>query len=445
MSISDPAPEPNDTHDAYAALRNRNFRLFVLSGFFKNSAQQIQSVAVGWEVYHRTESAMNLGMTALVAAIPTLGLSLVAGHVADRFSRKSVMLVTWTISALTTIALAALSYYGQGWSGWLWAVFGTLAINSTAMTFARPARQSFLPRIVPSDDFTNAVTWSNSTQQMSTMIGPALGGLVLAIDLPLAYALAGVISLLSVLQVWRIEFTHSPAIATPASDKRLRDLWHNLTAGVRFVWKSKLLLSAMTLDMLAVLFGGATQLLPIFAKQLGLGPVGFGTLRASQAVGACLMGIVLAHRRPMQRAGRALLLAVAGFGVATIVFGLSRSYLLSLAMLGLIGALDNISVVIRHSLIQLLPGDHMRGRVSAVNQIFVGSSDQLGGVESGLTAAAFGPVISVVGGGIATILVVIGAAFTWPQLWNLGSLKDAGRSPVDNAVALPANVVIANT
>ena len=443
MATDDPASAGKDgDHDAYASLRHRDFRLFIGSGLLKNCAQQIQSVAVGWEVYHRTGSAMNLGMTALVAAIPTLCLSLVAGHVADRFSRKSVMLVSWTISALAAIALAALSYYGNNWPGWLWMVYATLAINSTAMTFARPARQSFLPRIVPGAAFTNAVTWSNSTQQMSSMLGPAIGGLVLAISLPLAYALAGAISLLAVWQVWRIAFVHQPLIAA-TSDRRLLDLWHNLTAGVRFVWGSPLLLSAMTLDMLAVLFGGATQLLPIFAQRLGLGPVGFGSLRASQAVGACLMAILLAHRRPMQRAGRALLLAVAGFGVATIVFGLSRSYALSLAMLGLIGALDTISVVIRHSLIQLLPGDHMRGRVSAVNQIFVGSSDQLGGVESGLTAAAFGPVISVVGGGIATILVVFGVALHWPDLWRLGRLQDAKPEPPADAPAAPAKLVIA--
>jgi MFS family permease len=405
-------------HDPYAALRFQDYRLFVGGFFLAVIAGQMQIVAVGWEIYQKTGSALNLGWMGLALAIPVLLLALPAGHIADTHSRRRIMMLTHLISAATALALAAVSYFGVAGKFSLPVVFGLLALGNAGATFGRPARAAFMPQLVPSRVFSNAVTWNSSFFETGSVIGPAIGGFVCARSIPLTYVLCSACWLCTVVVLWAIPDRPAPRHGAPA-------VFKDVIAGASFVWNTRLLLAVMSLDLFAVLLGGATFLLPIFAKDvLHVGGTGFGWLRAAPAIGAMSTAIILAHLPPLRRAGRALLFSVAGFGVATIVFGLSRSYALSFAMLILTGAFDNVSVVVRHTLIQLLTPNAMRGRVAAVNQIFIGSSNEIGGLESGLTAAFFGVVRSVVGGGIGTLLVVLGIGGMFPEVRRLGSLRD---------------------
>jgi len=295
-----------------------------------------------------------------------------------------------------------------------------LFIVSTAVVTAIgwPARSALMPQIIPAAAFSNATMWSSSAFQTAMVVGPAIGGALLIFSLPAAYLVDAGCSFVCVAMMAMLR------VRLPARPREPATL-QTLLAGVRFVWRAKPILATITLDLFAVLLGGAVYLLPIFATEiLHVGSVGFGWLRAAPALGAVMMGLVLAHRPPMRHAGKAMLWAVAGFGAATIIFGLSRNFWLSLAMLFLTGAFDNISVVVRHSLVQMLTPDAMRGRVSAVNNIFIGASNELGGFESGMTAALLGPVVSVVAGGVGTILVVLGIGWLWPQVRRVGTLHD---------------------
>ncbi len=404
-------------HDPYAALRFRDYRLFA-SGYVSSTiGQQMQSVAIGWELYERTGSAMVLGMVGLVQVAPIILLTLPAGHVVDRFNRKHVVLMAELMLAVSSLGLAVLSYM----QGAISLIFVCLLLSGMARAFDQPGRDALLPSLVPLEAFSNAVTWKSSGFQISSVVGPALGGLVIALlhSATLVYVLNVVLALTSFGFIAAITARQSVRTKSAVTFK-------SLVAGVDFVWQTKVILATITLDLFAVLLGGATTLLPIFAKDiLHVGPTGLGWLRAAPAVGAFLMAVIIAHLPPMQRAGKTLLWAVAGFGMATIVFGMSRSFWLSLLMLLLTGAFDNISVVVRHTLVQLRTPDYMRGRVSAVNSVFIGTSNELGGFESGLAAALFGPVVSVVGGGIGTIAVVLAVALLWPQIRRLNSLQDS--------------------
>jgi MFS family permease len=410
-------------HDPYAALRLRDFRLFLIASVVASIGVEMQAVTVGWELYERTRSALVLGLVGLVQIVPVLVLALPAGHVADRYNRKHVLLVAQAAMALASLGLAALSH-GRGP---LVLTYGCLLLAGTAAAFSRPARWSLVPQLVPLEHLGNALTWNSSGWQFASVAGPGLGGVVMAArhDARPVYLLAALCScLLCVLvvsiSVRRGSFPHEPI--------SLR----SLLAGFRFVWASPLILATITLDLFAVLLGGATTLLPIFARDiLHIGPGGLGWLRAAPSVGAFSMALLLAHRPPLGRSGVTLLWAVAGFGAATIGFGLSRWFWLSWAMLFLTGALDNISVVVRSTLMQVLTPDAMRGRVSAVNSVFVGSSNELGGFESGLLAQLFGPVASVVAGGIGTLLVVLAVALGWPQVRQLGMLYEAKPAPLE--------------
>jgi MFS family permease len=280
-----------------------------------------------------------------------------------------------------------------------------------------PARSALVMQTVPTEHFGNATTWSSSGFQTASVFGPALGGLILVKSVPAAYLMDALTQ--AVFAIFLSLLVLRPALRSsePAN-------WRTVSAGIRFVQEHPMILAIITLDLFAVLLGGATYLLPAYADMiLHVGSAGFGWLRAAPAIGAVAMGLVMAHRPPMKHAGKALLLAVAGFGVATIVFGLSKNFWLSLLMLGLTGAFDNVSVVVRHTLVQVLTPDEMRGRVSAVNNIFIGASNELGGFESGATARFFGPVASVVGGGIGTIAVVLAVMFVWPEVRRFGSLQ----------------------
>ncbi len=404
----------SDAHDPYGALRYRDYRLLLLGSVLASIGGTMQTVVVGWEIYERTDSSLALGLTGLAQFLPVLFMSLPGGHTADRYSRRGVLQAAHGLTAVASSALAGLSL----WHGPVGLVYVCLVLVGVSRAFSAPARVSLLPQVVPRELLANAVTWNSSGWQLANVSGPALGGLMIAATgrAVEAYLLAAACALTCVLLLAFIGpgrqtvFREAPSLAS-------------LLAGVRFVWQTKLLLSAITLDLFAVLLGGATALMPMFAKDiLGVGATGLGMLRAAPAVGAVLMALILAHRRPMHRAGRALILAVIGFGAATIVFGLSTSFILSLAMLMLCGALDNISVVVRHTLVQTLTPDDMRGRVAAVNIVFISSSNELGEFESGAVAELVGPVACVVAGGVGTILVVVAVMLIWPELLRLGPL-----------------------
>jgi MFS family permease len=407
-------------HDPYEPLRIADFRHYMLAGMISTLGVQMQSVAVGWELYKRTESAIDLGLVGLVQFVPLLLLALPAGHAADRYSRKAILLVGQVLLLSSSLGLALLSY----WQGPIALVYLCLLLAGIAQAINRPARWSFLPRLVPDALLPGAVMWNTSGWQTAAVVGPALTGLFLG-ELPQTAARV----YLADVGCCLVAFTLLVTIRGRPAQRGVEQMsLRTLVAGFEFVRKSDLILAVISLDMFAVLLGGATALLPIFAEDiLHVGPKGLGWLRAAPAMGASLMALVQAHRPPLRRAGPTLLWAVAGFGVATILFGLSRNPYLSFAMLLLTGALDNISVVVRTTLVQTLTPDAMRGRVSAVNGLFIGSSNELGGFESGVTAQLFGPVASVVAGGIGTILVVLAAAGIWPRLRQLGALHEAGR------------------
>ncbi len=409
-------------HDPYSALRHPNYRRFASGWTVATIALQMQSVAVGWELYERTNSAMALGILGLVQALPVIILALPAGHTADTLDRRRIVFLSQVVYSFCSAALAFLS-----WShGPVAAMLAVLTVAACAKAFNSPARGSLLPLLVPEQDFHNAITWNSGVFHFCAAAGPPLGGFVIrwtgaawpVFAIAAGGALIFAVSLLGVRP-------RAQQRATGARSLRA------MAAGMGYVWREKTILSAITLDLLAVLLGSATSLLPIYARDiLDAGPIGLGLLKAAPYAGALLMALLLAHRRPFRRAGRALLLSVAAFGAATIVFGLSRSLPLSLAMLLLAGAADNISVVIRHVLVQVRTPDALRGRVAAVNSVFIESSNELGGFESGLVASLFSPVISVVSGGIGTILVVLGIALIWPQIRRLGSLSEpAAQAP----------------
>jgi MFS family permease len=391
-------------HDPYSAMRLASFRLYLAGNAVAILGMQMQRMAVGWEIYERTGSELDLGWVGLVQVLPVIFLALPAGHASDRHDRKTIVMISLVAMAAASLVLAWLSWT----HGPLWGMYAALLVTGIARAFQQPAKASLLPQIVPREQFSNAVTWNMGAFQLAAVVGPALGGPLIAhYGQPVLVYLCDVIA--SMLFCGLLVFVRRAApTSAPASGVSLA----SLTAGVRFLQHNKILLAAMTLDMFAVLLGGAVTLLPVFAEKiLHVGATGFGWLGAAPAVGALCTSMWLAHRPPIQHAGRDLLLAVAGFGVVTIGFGLSHSFAFSLIMLLLTGALDMISVVIRHTLVQLLTPDSMRGRVSAVNSMFIGASNELGGFESGLVAYWAGSVFSVVSGGIGTLVVV--ALVTW--------------------------------
>ncbi len=438
--------------DAYAAFRSVSYRSYAISGFISMLGRQMLGVALGYEIFQRTHSATALGLVGLMGALPIIFLSIPAGIFADRFNRKAIILLAQALSIVTSIALVVLAlehvaippvaplatgvqalYTLAGWFGEKSGVFFDpamplmyllLLVNGVARAFGWSARSALFPNLVPRSVLSNAVMWNSSTFELTCVLGPAIGGLAIAfLGVPAVYAIDATLGLAGLLIFLPL---HAPQKMTLKHPHPLRDLF----TGLRFVGNNKLILATITLDMFAVLLGGATALLPIFAEHiLHIGAVGLGWLRAAPSVGAVAMAFLLAHRPPLQRAGHAMLLAVAGFGAATIVFGLSKNYALSFVALAMTGACDNISVVVRHTLVQLLTPDALRGRVSAVNNIFIGSSNELGAFESGVTAALFGPVLSVVAGGIGTILVVFGVAAKWPQVRAIGPLQEPEKVP----------------
>src|SRR6476660_418446 len=433
-------------NDSYAAFRYSGFSFYTTGNLISVIGRLMFIVAVEWEIYGRTHSATALGLVGLVIALPVVLLSLPAGHIADRFPRKRIVLVTQALSAVCSLALAFVSWNHQRIPNWaalragnnfLYSVatvferhtyfhfddlsipliYLILLISATGRTFGWAARSSYFPQLVPRDVFANAVTWNSSVFQIGSVIGPALGGLLIVrAGFPFIYALDAACAFSYFLLVL-------PIRSSDRGSSSERNAWRSLKEGIRFILTKQVVLATITLDMFAVFLGGATALLPIFADQiLHCGPIGLGWMRAAPGIGAFIMALLIAYLPPMRKAGKTLLWCVTGFGLATIIFGLSRSLWLSLAMLFLTGVFDSVSVVIRHTLLQLVTPDQMRGRISAVNNIFIGTSNELGALESGLTAALFGPIISVVAGGIGTILVVLGVSGVWPETRKIGAL-----------------------
>ncbi len=408
-------------HHPYAALHERDFRLFLIGHVLSVLGVQMQGVAAGWQLYEKTGSAWPLAMVGLIQAVPTIGLALPAGQLADRLDRRKILMTATVLAVISAIGLASVSATG----GSIRLMYSCLFLSGLARAFQGPARSSLMPQLVPRPIFSNAVSWAISGFEMASLAGPAIGGMLIGIfgGATKVYLLAAVGSVFYFLML--AAMTKRPYLAESQNGNAATKDWRSFVVGFSYVWQTKLLFAVMSLDLFAVLLGGSVALLPVYAKDiLRVGPVGLGWLQAAPSIGAVTMALLTTHLPPLKRAGRALLWSVAGFGVATIVFGLSRNFWLSVAMLFLTGAFDNISVVIRHTLVQMLTPDEMRGRVSAVNGMFINASNEIGRFESGAVAALAGTIFSVVSGGIGTLVVVAATAFASPQLRRYGSLAD---------------------
>jgi len=400
----------------WAAFTHREFNLFQGARLLAVLGTQMQSVAIGWQVYALTKRPMDLAWVGLAQFVPAAFLSIFTGHVADRFERRRIMMTCYAAMTGLMLALAALAHAGAGVAP----IYAVLVGAGIARAFLGPASQSLVPTLVPPEHFANAVTWSSSFWQGAMVVGPTLGGVAYAafggaerVYMLAACAMLGAFALLACMR----------RIAVPA--KKEPTSTRTLLAGVRYVRDNQVILGAIALDLFAVLLGGATALLPIYARDiLHSGPWALGALRSAPALGAAVTGVALALRPIERRAGAKMLACVAVFGAGTIVFGLSRNFALSLAALAVVGAADMVSVVVRSALVQLATPDAMRGRVSAVNMVFIGASNELGEFESGLTAQLFGTVQSVVIGGIGTLFVVGLWLWRFPKLRAVDRLQD---------------------
>jgi MFS family permease len=373
------------------------------------AATEMQAVAVAWQVFGLTHRPLDLGLVGLAQFLPGILLFLPAGHTADHVPRKRIIAVCYGSFSLCSLLLLLFAFQGLAA---VWPIFAVMTLNGVVRAFNAPAAQSFLPLIVPKEHFQNAVSWASSIFQASVIVGPTIGGLLYGwTGSPVAvYAASTGAYLVAMLLFSRVEFTTAPRPPAPVSIQ-------TVLSGLHFIWDNKLILGAMSLDLFAVLLGGAVALLPVYAHDiLHVGARGLGLLRGAPGVGAVIMAVVVAHWPPGKHAGGALFAGVFGFGLATLVFGISRNFLLSLAALALCGACDMVSVIVRHTLIQMSTPDSMRGRVSAVNMVFIGASNEVGQFESGITAQWFGTVPAVVIGGLGTIAIVVAWARLFPAL-----------------------------
>jgi MFS family permease len=440
-----PAEKPK--HDPYAALRVPAFRQYTIGNFLSIMGLQMQSAAVGYEVYHRTHEAISLAYVGISQVLPVVTLAIFAGHIADRFDRRRIVMTAVTAISLGSTGLAIISLR-QAPVGYMYLC---LFLAGIARAFQQPAKSSLLPHLVRRRDFPNAITWNMAAFQLASVLGPAAFSLGMKVfnapaalyfcDAAFAMCFFGVLS--------QIRYRRRAIEPQPFT-------LQTLAAGGKFVWQNKIILAATSLDMFGVLFGAAVALLPVYAEDiLHAGPAKLGIMYSAPAVGAVVMSFVISHQPPMKHAGRSLLWAVTGFGVATIVFGFSRWFPLSVLALLMTGAMDNVSVIIRHSLIQLLTPDEMRGRVSAVNGMFISISNEVGDIESGGVAQAFGPkslgysipaaaTISVVSGGMGTLAVVAVIWWLFPELRRFGRLDSARpeKPPMTPAEAVGEEIAV---
>lgn len=391
-------------HDAYAVLKVRDFRLFLTFRFFTTIAIQMQGLIVGWQMYELTKDPLALGLIGLAEALPNIATALFAGHAADRYNRKHII-VWFTLLFLvgtTLLFLFSIKSLGIIAAFGVFPIYLVVMISGISRAFLYPSIVAIMSQLIPRQLYGNASSWSSTIWQLAAISGPALGGLI--------YGFFGVrIAYLSVLfflllALVLLVFVRNRPMAVYVAGETL---YQRLSSGLKFVFKNQILMGAMSLDMFAVLFGGAVAMLPIFAAEvLKVGPQGLGFLRAAPMLGAVAMSLVMAHRPPMVHAGRNLMIGVAGFGLSIICFALSRNFYLSLGLLMLSGMFDNISVIIRATAMQLLTPDEMRGRVASVNAIFIGSSNEIGSFESGVAAKLMGLIPSVIFGGIMTLGIV---------------------------------------
>lgn len=388
----------------YAAIRVHDFRLFIFSRLFITLALQIQGVVVGWQVYEITKDPLWLGMIGLAEAIPAIGVSLYAGHLADVIERKRI--ITLCVSLLL-ICSSALLFFTLDVGSFLLSygalpIYGVIFLSGIARGFLSPANFAFMPQLVDRDVYQNAITWNSTVWEGAAVMGPMLGGLIYGIlGITTAYVADVVLTVAALVCYMMIPRRPLP----PTTEEQ--SIWEKIRAGVRFVFSNQIILGAITLDLFAVLFGGAVALLPIFADEiLHVGEIGLGFLRSAPSIGAVVMAVYITYRPIKKNMGKILLWCVAGFGMCMIGFGLSQWFWLSLTLLIISGAFDCVSVIARGTMIQTLTPENMKGRVSAVNSIFVGSSNEIGAFESGVTARLMGTVRSVVVGGILTLVVV---------------------------------------
>lgn len=412
-------------HDPRAALRLPDFRRFLTAHFTTTLGIQVQGVVVAWQMYLDTHNPLALGLIGLAEALPNIATALFAGHVADRMDRRRLALFATATLLACSLALALLAgLTGDAARHRVLGVYLVIAVSGVTRAFLQPARTALAAAMVPREMQANAVTWRSTTWQLGAVIGPALGGILnTLIGARGSYLVDAALIAVALAALGSIRFR-----ALPTMPDLAEPILRSLAAGFRYLRSQQVLLGAMTLDLFSVLFGGTVALLPIFAADiLHVGAWGLGVLRAAPAVGAVLMSLWLAWRPPMRRAGRALFLAIALFGCFTIAFGVARTLWLSALCLLLAGAADMVSVVIRSTLLQLLVPDHLMGRVTSVNQIFVGSSNEIGSFESGVAARLIGTVPAVLFGGGMTLLVVGGTWRLAPQLRAVGRLDEVGR------------------
>ncbi|MFD2783845.1 MFS transporter [Hymenobacter rubripertinctus] len=429
--MSVPAAE-SARHDPYAALRIPDFRRYISARICLTLATRIQGLVIGWQIFELTNDPLALGLIGLAEAVPSIGVSLYAGHLADSVKRKNIIMATVAsllvcavalallatpagLRLLTRNALATLPLYAV--------IFG----SGIARGFLGPATFSFMPQLLPDrQNLANAITWNSTTWQAASVLGPAIGGYLIAhLGVANAYSVAAVLLGLALVQFARIA-----SRPLPAMEGERPDLKTSVLSGIRFIWSNQLILAALSLDLFAVLFGGAVALLPIFAADiLKVGATGFGHLEAAPAVGSVLMAVSLTYFPLRRHAGRKLLWAVAGFGVATIFFALSTNFWLSLFLLFLTGVFDSVSVIVRSTLLHTFTPEHMKGRVSAVNNIFIGSSNEIGSFESGTLARLLGVVPSVVFGGTMTLVVVALTALRAGKLRRLDMTPETPETP----------------
>jgi MFS family permease len=401
-------------NEAYAVWRISMFRRFIAGRFFLTFAIQMQSVIVGWQVYDLTHDPFSLGLIGLSEAIPFLTVALFAGHVADLVNRKTIIAIAASVYVVSAFGLLYMSYAMPA----LYPVTGVLplyciiAVTGLARAFFFPAQTAYMAQIVPRKLYANSSTWNSTVWHIAAVSGPAAGGLIYGFaSIHVAFICVVAISAFSLMFFYSTKSVPLPP-KTPGES-----IFTSLSTGIKFVFGNQVLLGALALDMFGVLFGGAVALLPVFASEvLHTGPQGLGFLRAAPAFGAILMALILAYYPPIHRSGIKLLWAVGGFGACIIAFALSRNFYLSLAVLALSGMCDNVSVIIRGTILQIFTPDGMRGRVASVNSIFVGSSNELGSFESGLAAKLMGLIPSVIFGGGMTLLVVLATAKKAPKL-----------------------------
>ena len=409
--------------NAFTAVRNSNFRYFLGYRFFMTMATLMQSVIVSWHMYFLTKNVIWLGMIGLVEVIPQISISLFAGHYIDLWDRKKIVQNSTVILLIGSSILAIYSI--QSFHSFerlgIWPIFITIFLTGLSRGILMPAHTALIGQLVDKKDYANAATWSSANWQIGAVMGPALGGLIYGFStITVAYCSIIGIYLVSLYMVSRVQIKHVIPTAQTADE----DIFSRIREGIRFVLKSPELLGAFSLDMFAVLFGGAVAMLPVFASDvLHVGPEGLGFLRACPAVGAIMMSFYLMFNPPVKNSGRTLLLAVSAFGLCMIGFAFSHWFWLSALLLLLSGLFDNVSVVIRGTILQLYTPEHMRGRVASVNSIFIGSSNELGAFESGMTAKLMGLVPSVAFGGIMTLIVVASTAKINPVLRKLSLNK----------------------